>query len=239
MNPLLRSLFRLVFFVWLFAVLICGVVVAQKTHTPMYGASLLTFLFTKKLPFSLGEPPSMPSAPPIGPEEEEEPIVEPSPPPPPAPAQVLRPIVPSGPKAGKGSLSKPVFSVLADGSIEVRIAYKGTLGQKRSLHAPNVASVSLDLIGKWSGLSGNFTPPDTKLIKKLQVGLHADRVRFSALAHDPAKPTSLRGEMYQEEGAIVLVFINAQPSRPGPAATPSVPSAPTAHTAQGGGTATP
>ena len=218
MNPLLRSLFRLVFLVWLLAVFACGAVVAQKTGAPLYGANLLTFLFTLKMPF-------VPDAPP---QKEEEPVVEEKAPPQPAPplpeAPPSRPVVPTGSRAGNGSLSRPVFEVLPDGAVEVRMAYQGTLGEKRSLQPANVASYSLDLLGSWSGLSGAFVVPGKGVIKKVQVGRHPDRVRFSALASEPVLPTLLRGEMYQAPGEIILLFRNEslerEPAAPAGTARP-------------------
>ncbi|MBQ9406910.1 MAG: hypothetical protein IJU37_09295 [Desulfovibrio sp.] len=195
----LRSLYRIMFLVWLALVMCIGGIVAYNSGT--HGSdSLFAFLFP-----SSEQPAPLPPIIPEQPAPQPAPVITP---------QVLEPTKPQsewialqkGKKAGKGTLGKPEITLLDNGDVEVRFPCTDAPGNFHEFHPANIDSLSIDLIGAW----GKGVRVDKRLnkgvLKRVQIADHKEWVRVSGIARESTDTIEAKVEHASPLKVLRIVF---------------------------------
>jgi hypothetical protein len=125
--------------------------------------------------------------------------------------------MPHGLAQGKGWIGAPRFAALPDGSLEVRLAYRGRLGGETHFTPRDVKidtrldALSVDLHGEWEFSRQADTHIEKSTVCRVQIYRHPKYVRVSAIscAQESDRPT-LAVRAFFSPGEIRLLFSSAK-----------------------------
>ena len=198
-----RSLYRALLLIWLVLVLGMGFVLHMNTKSQNPG-SLFAFLFTnpekpQALPPVVVEPQPMPIPAPVAAKEEAKPKPEASW----VPLQ-------RGKKPGKGSLTQPQVTTLANGDVEVRFTCPNAPGNYRQFHPKNIDSLAIDLMGRWGKGLLFDKRPDKGVLKRVQMADHREWVRVTGIARNASDTLTARVEYAPTLRSLRVIFTREQ-----------------------------
>ena len=198
-----RSLYRVLLLIWLVLVLGMGFVLHMNTKSQNPG-SLFAFLFTspqnpQALPPVVVAPQPMPIPAPVVAKEEAKPKPEASW----VPLQ-------RGKKPGKGALTKPQVTTLANGDVEVRFTCPDAPGNYRQFHPVNIDSLAIDLMGPWGKGLLFDKRPDKGVLKRVQMADHREWVRVTGIARNTSDTLTARVEYAPTLRSLRVIFTREQ-----------------------------
>ena len=194
-----RSLYRVLLLIWLVLVLGMGFVLHMNTKSQNSG-SLFAFLFTppqgpQALPPVVVAPQPMPIPAPVAAKEEAKP----------KPEAIWVPLQ-RGKKPGKGALTKPQVTTLANGDVEVRFSCSDAPGN----YPVNIDSLAIDLMGPWGKGLLFDKRPDKGVLKRVQMADHREWVRVTGIARNTSDTLTARVEYAPTLRSLRVIFTREQ-----------------------------